>query len=79
MNNATDVLLSIANMSCQGCVRSVARIIGSAPGISIKSVEIGAARLVVKDPAKDVPGLLAALQKAGYPTEVLNNPEKANA
>jgi copper chaperone CopZ len=60
--------LAIAGMSCDHCVRRVTKALGAVPGVTVKDVHVGRARIETSDP-----GVLAraieALGAAGYPAE----------
>jgi copper chaperone len=65
MENAT---LKISGMTCQGCVRSVTRVLEALPGVEdvAVSLERGEARLRY-DPARTgIPALRKAVEDAGY-------------
>ena len=62
------VELEVEGMDCQGCVKSVTRMLSALPGVSgvDVSLEQGRAR-VTYDPAKaDVPAMKKAVERAGY-------------
>jgi gluconokinase len=67
MQNAT---LKVGDMSCEGCVASVTKILSSAQGVSEVQVSLADARAqIVFDPANtNLERLCAALDAAGYPS-----------
>jgi len=62
------VTLKISGMTCQGCVRSVTKVLQNVPGVESAevSLERGEAK-VAYDPARAATaGLTAAVEDAGY-------------
>jgi copper chaperone len=62
------VTLKVNGMTCQGCVRSVKRVLERVPGVIGAEVDLerGQARVQI-DQAKVAPGALkAAIEQAGY-------------
>ena len=61
-----DLNLSIEGMHCGACVNRVAKALQTIPGVAVKGVEVGAARISY-DPGSAAPeAILAALRKSGY-------------
>ena len=61
-----EVTLQIDGMHCGSCVRRVSQALASTPGIEVKEVRVGAARLVSSDEVAAVDLAIAALARAGY-------------
>lgn len=63
--------LKINGMTCQGCVRSVTRVLEALPGVTAARVSLERAEAVVEhDPARtSAAALRAAVAGAGYETE----------
>ena len=64
----TTVTLQVSGMTCQGCVRSVTRVLQSIPGVSQTEVALDKGQATVTfDPAQaSVDTLKAAIEEAGY-------------
>ena len=62
------VNLKVGGMTCQGCVRSVKKVLEGVPGVEHADVSLERAEAQVRfDPATANPGLLAqAVRDAGY-------------
>jgi len=60
--------LRITGMTCNGCVRHVDTALRAVPGVSAVAVDLAEQRArVVHDPERSpVPGLVAAVEAAGY-------------
>jgi len=60
--------LKVSGMTCQGCVRSVTRVLQAVPGVDGVEVSLDKGEAQVRyDPARtDVPGLRSAVEQAGY-------------
>jgi len=56
--------LHIDGMHCGSCIRRVTQALGSAEGVHVEEVRLGAARLTA--PSSSVDLAIAALAKAGY-------------
>lgn len=65
-----EVTLQIDGMHCGSCVRRVSQALASTPGIEVKEVRVGAARLVANNEPADVDLAIAALARAGYTAHV---------
>ncbi len=62
-----DFTLLINNMHCGACIRRVTQTLTDTPGVEVKEVRLGTARLSsTQDPAP-VDLALQALAKAGFP------------
>ena len=62
------VELKVEGMDCEGCVKSVTRMLSGVPGVTAVDVSLALARAkVTYDPARaGVPELKKAVQRAGY-------------
>jgi len=58
--------LKIEGMHCGSCVRRVSQALAATPGIAVREVRIGAARLSAPDGPAPIEAAIAALAKAGY-------------
>ena len=60
--------LKVGGMTCQGCARSVTRVLQGLKGVASAEVSLDAAQAKVTfDPAQvDLPRLKAAIEQAGY-------------
>lgn len=67
MNTAAPSILNIGidGMSCDHCVAQVTKALNTVPGIEIKDVAVGNARVAVSDEST-ANAALAAIQDAGY-------------
>ena len=62
------VKLSIEGMSCQGCVKSVERILTKQPGVEqIEHVELGLATFTYEEEKQSLDTILEALDRAKFP------------
>lgn len=66
----TEFTLRIDGMHCGSCVRRVSQALASAPGVKVKEVRIGAARLSTSEEPPPIDSALAALQRAGYSAQL---------
>lgn len=62
----SEFTLRIDGMSCGSCVRRVSQALAQAPGLEVKEVRIGAARIASADDLESVNRAIAALAAAGY-------------
>lgn len=71
MNTTAPSILNIGidGMSCGHCVAQVTKALNGVPGIEIKNVAVGSARVAVPDDAT-ANAALAAIQGAGYTTRI---------
>ena len=62
------IVVGVAGMSCQGCVKNVTGVLKALPGVEDVQVSLeGAAATVRHDPAKvSVEALRAAVEDAGF-------------
>ncbi|HUB52570.1 MAG TPA: heavy-metal-associated domain-containing protein [Terracidiphilus sp.] len=60
------VTLQIDGMHCGSCVRRVSQALASTPGIEVKEVRMGAARIEAGDEAAAAELAVSALARAGY-------------
>jgi copper chaperone len=61
-----EMTLTIQGMTCHHCVMAVRKELTKIPGIEVRDVQIGSARLIV-DETKVTPALIeAAVQDAGF-------------
>lgn len=58
--------LHIDGMHCGACVRRVSQALAQTPGLEVKEVQIGAARLASAQDPPPVDRAIAALAAAGY-------------
>lgn len=60
--------IAVGGMSCEGCVKSVSRVLSGLPGVSEVSVSLADAKArLMRDPAvASVAGICAAVQAAGF-------------
>jgi len=70
MNTTTNApgttTLSIDGMSCGHCVQAVTKALSAVPGVTVRSVAVGAAEIEAKD-GRAAGQAVAALEAAGYP------------
>jgi len=67
----TPLTLSVEGMSCGHCLNAVSRALGALPGVEVRSVAIGQAK-VAYDPASIDPArIAAAIRAVGYPATPL--------
>jgi copper chaperone CopZ len=62
--------LRVENMHCGSCIRRVSQALASTPGLEVKEVRVGAARLSSTQNPAPVDLAVAALAKAGYPARL---------
>ena len=67
MNSLT---LQIDGMSCNHCLNAVNRALSALPGVAIREVRIGSARLEFDPGLVAVERIVDAVTDAGYPTRV---------
>ena len=62
------VELKVEGMDCEGCVKSVTRMLSGVPGVHTVEVSLAEARAkVTYDPAQaNVPAMKKAVERAGY-------------
>ncbi|MCC6661538.1 MAG: cation transporter [Phycisphaerales bacterium] len=66
---APTVTFAIDGMSCGHCVGNVTRALEATPGIAVRSVAVGTAKVEADSPAATA-GALAAIEAAGYTATV---------
>lgn len=59
------VVLSVTGMACNGCVKTVTRVLTAVPGVTSAKVELDAARATVEGTAP-VDALIEAVKGAGF-------------
>jgi copper chaperone CopZ len=57
--------IRIGGMTCDGCVRSITRVLGRVQGVRVDKVEVGSA-CVELDPPADEARVKEAIEKAGF-------------
>lgn len=62
--------LAVTGMTCDGCVRSVTRVLSRVPGVVAVHTALDAGRADVEGSAAPA-DLIAAVRKAGYGAELL--------
>lgn len=58
--------LQIDGMHCGACVRRVSQALEATPGVVVKEVRVGAARVSSNEEPAPVDAAIAAVAKAGY-------------
>jgi copper chaperone CopZ len=61
-----ELTLKIDGMHCGACVQRVSRALAATPGVVVKEVRVGAARLETADEPAAVDLAIGAIGKAGY-------------
>jgi len=64
--NMSEFILHIDGMHCGLCVRRVSQALAQTPGLAVKEVQIGAARVSSDQDPPPVDRAIAALAAAGY-------------
>jgi copper chaperone len=62
--------LAIEGMHCGACVRRVTTALQGVEGVTVKSVEVGSAKVVFDAAATSTPEIAAALDRNGFPARV---------
>jgi copper chaperone len=62
----SEFTLHIEGMHCGGCVRRVGQALAQTPGLEVKEVQVGAARIASTQEPPPVDQAIAALAAAGY-------------
>lgn len=62
----SEFTLRIDGMHCGSCVRRVSQALAQTPGLEVKEVQIGAARVASTQDPPPVDAAVAALAAAGY-------------
>ena len=68
MENTLD--LAIVGMHCAACVRRVTSALQSVEGVTVKSVEVGSAKLVFDPAATSAQDITAAVDRIGFSAHV---------
>lgn len=60
--------LSVAGMSCMGCVNSVKRLVSALPGVAGVEVDLASGKVLISHDAAltDTNGIRAAIEGGGY-------------
>lgn len=58
--------MQIDGMSCDGCVRSVTRVLSRLAGVTVLGVEVGSAMVELDDARASEQELVRAVEKAGF-------------
>ena len=58
--------LRIEGMHCGGCVRRVSQALAATPGVEVREVSVGAARISSAEEPAPIELAIAAVAKAGY-------------
>ena len=61
-----EYMLKIEGMHCGACVRRVSRALAATPGLTVKEVRVGAARVSSGEEPPPLGLAIAAIAKAGY-------------
>lgn len=62
----SEFTLHIDGMHCGACVRRVSQVLAQTPGLEVKEVQVGAARVASAQDPPPVDQAIAALAGAGY-------------
>ena len=62
----TSLTLNITGMSCGNCVAHVTKALTSVPGLTVRKVEIGRAKVELDPSQGDLNRVIAAVNDAGY-------------
>jgi len=62
--------LKIEGMHCGACVRHVSQALAATPGLTVKEVRLGAARLAAAEERTAADLAITAVAKAGYPAHL---------
>ncbi|MFA6467833.1 MAG: heavy-metal-associated domain-containing protein [Bacteroidota bacterium] len=66
-----ELQLNISGMSCKHCAMSVKNELGKIDGVSINSVEIGSAKIIVDELKVNEQQLYDAVKEAGYSISII--------
>jgi copper chaperone len=66
-----NTLIKVGGMSCQGCVKNIAGVLGALPGVAAAevSLEAGEAKVAYDPQAVSRAELLGAIEDAGFDAE----------
>jgi copper chaperone len=62
--------LAIEGMHCGACVRRVTNALQSVEGVTVKSVEVGSAKVVFDAAGTSAQEITAAVERIGFPARV---------
>lgn len=62
----SEFTIQIEGMHCGACVRRVSQALAATPGVEVKEVRVGAARLTSHEDPAPMDRAIAALAAAGY-------------
>lgn len=62
----SEFTLHIEGMHCGACVRRVSQALAQTPGLEVKEVQVGAARVASSEEPAPIDRAIAALATAGY-------------
>lgn len=71
MSEKRKIDLAIRGMSCGHCVKAVASALAAVPGVEVKDVQVGRARVEVEPGATQPDDLVRAVDDAGYEASVV--------
>ncbi len=66
-----NITIAISGMSCGHCLNAVNKALAAVPGITVNSVQIGRAELIVSDAPDAARPAQAAIEAAGYKVEAV--------
>ena len=66
-----NITIAISGMSCSHCLNAVNKALATVPGITVTSVQIGRAELLVSDAPDAAAPAQAAIEAAGYKVEAV--------
>ena len=69
-DGGNNVVLSISGMTCDGCAKTVTRVLSRVPGVTSAMVDFGSGRATVMGKVR-AENLVAAVQAAGYGAQLL--------
>jgi copper chaperone CopZ len=65
------ITITISGMSCGHCLNAVNQALAAVPGVTVKSVQIGRAELLVSGALNAAGPAQAAIEAAGYKVEAV--------
>ena len=66
-----NITITIAGMSCGHCLNAVSKALAAVPQITVKSIQMGRAELLVPDNPDAAGPAQAAIEAAGYKVEAV--------
>ena len=69
LNMENTLNLAIGGMHCGACVRRVTTALQGIEGVTVKSVEIGSAKVVIGTAETSAQDITAALERIGFPAQ----------